>query len=203
MNRTSHSKAAVRRTPKGRDAVRKSILDATEKLLLKRGPSEISIREIAHAAKVKHPLIYRHFGSKNALIMAVHSRELGNVAEIVSKIEKLEGNILPMFETFEKDRWRQVALARAMIDGVDPRLLQNMFPVMQHLVELLKKRLSESDRETRHEPEVLAFAMGGMAMGWVLFQPFLMAATGLDGKSPEEMKELAVEMLEEFVQKVC
>ena len=164
MNRTSKPKAAGKHAPKGRDAVRKSIMDATEKLLLKRGPSEISVREIAHAAKVKHPIIYRHFGSKNALIMAVHSRELGNVAEIVSKIEKLEGNIGPMFETFEKDRWRQVALARAMIDGVDPHLLQNMFPVMHHVVKLLKKRISESGRENRHEPEELAVALGGMAM---------------------------------------
>ncbi len=196
-------KSTAKPPPQGRDEVKKAILDATEKLLLKRSPSEVSIREIAGAAKVKHPQIYRHFGSKNALIMAVHSRKLNKVRHALTKVDKLEGNVRTLFETYRKDRWRQIALARAMVDGVDPHLLQSQFPVMHRLVELIKARISASEKPPAFDAEVLAAAMGGMAMGWVLFEPFLVAATGLEDRSKDELTDIAIELLEEFVRKLC
>lgn len=57
--------------PRGREAVKKAILEATEKLLLARSPHEISVREIAKQANVKHSLVHRHFGTKDELIMAI------------------------------------------------------------------------------------------------------------------------------------
>lgn len=191
------------RPPRGGRQVKEAILAATEKLLLKHGPNEISVRAIAAAANVKHPLIYRHFGSKNALIFAVHERQLEVAKSVAAPITTLEGNIGKLFDTFAQNRWRQITLARAMIEGIDPKLLQNQFPVMQRLVELLRERSSGRSDRGNHDPELLAMAMGGLAMGWILFAPFLKASTGTEDLNHEEMNKKVVEILEEFVEKIC
>ncbi|HNU06912.1 MAG TPA: TetR/AcrR family transcriptional regulator [Pyrinomonadaceae bacterium] len=188
--------------PRGGHQVKEAILAAAERLLLKHGPSEISVRAIAAAANVKHPLIYRHFGSKNALILAVHERQLEVAKSVAEPITRLEGNIGKLFDTFAHNRWRQITLARAMIEGIDPKLLQNQFPVMQRLVELLRER-SKGGSNRNHDPESLAMAMGGLAMGWILFAPFLKASTGTEHLTDEEINRKAVEILEEFVEKIC
>lgn len=203
MNLTPRRRTKSDGAPHGREQVREAILAATEVLLLKHGPSEISVREIAAAANVKHPLIYRHFGSKNALILAVHERQLEAAKSVAAPITKLEGNIGKLFDTFAQNRWRQITLARAMIDGIDPKLLQNQFPVMQRLVELLRERSDGRTDRSSHDPEVLAMAMAGLAMGWILFAPFLKASTGTEDLNNEEMNRKVVEILEEFVEKIC
>ena len=188
--------------PHGRDEVKKAILNAAEKLLLKRSPSEVTVREIATAANVKHPLIYRHFGTKNGVILAVHTRKLEKVAKITGKVEALEGSIKTFFQTFEKDKWRQIALARAMIDGIDPRLIQNQFPIMEQLVALLKKRQNELDEETKFDAETMATVLGAIGLGWFLFEPFLLAATRLDEKNKDEIRLTVIEIIEEIIKKV-
>lgn len=188
--------------PHGRDEVKKAILNAAEKLLLKRSPSEITVREIAKAANVKHPLIYRHFGTKNGVILAVHTHKLEKVVKVTGKVEVLEGNVKTFFQTFEKDKWRQVALARAMIDGIDPRLIQNQFPIMEQLVELLKRKQNESDAETKFDPEMMAIILGAIGLGWFLFEPFLLAATRLDEKNKDEIRLTVIEIIEEIIKKV-
>jgi AcrR family transcriptional regulator len=185
--------------PRGRDAVKKAILEATEKLLLERYPHEISVREIALAAKIKHPLIHRHFGSKDELIAAVHAQNIGKVKLAVEKVEKIEGNIKVFFKAVEQNRFRQVALARAMIDGVDPHLLQDQFPVMKQFLELIKKKHQELGGKPKFDPKIVAAAVSATALGWMLYEPFLLAATGLEGENTEEIKQVIAEILEDFI----
>lgn len=188
-----------RKTLRGRESVKEAILGATAELLLKHSPSEISVRAIADRAGVKHPLIYRHFGSKNALILAVHMREVREAAPAIAEIENIEGNLGKFFATLEGNRWRQVSLARAMIDGVDPRLLQDRFPVMERLVKLLGKRLNAEPGSD--EPKLIAAALGAAAIGWMIFQPFLEQAAGLNHLSKSDQRDAMVRFLEDFVSK--
>lgn len=190
------------RIPHGRDEVKKAILNAAEKLLLKRSPSEITVREIAKTANIKHPLIYRHFGTKNGVILAAHTRKLGKVSKMTTKIEALEGNVKTFFQMFEKDKWRQVALARAMIDGIDPHLIQNQFPMMEQLVELLKKKQDELGGETKFDAETMAAVLGAIGLGWFLFEPFLLAATRMEERNKEEIRLNVINILEEFIRKI-
>ncbi len=188
--------------PFGRDEVKTAILDATEKLLLQRNPNQISVREIAKLANVKHPQIYRHFGSKNNLITAVYARSAENVKKVIGKIGELEGNIGTFFQAVEKNKSRQIALARAMIDGVDPNLLQNQFSVMQHLLELIKKRQNESESEPKFDARIASAVLTATAMGWILYEPFLLASTGLEKENIGEIKQKVAEILEELVRVV-
>lgn len=189
--------------PHGREAVKKAILDATEKLLLRKGPNKITVREIAEAANIKHPLIHRHFGTKDEVIMAVHFRGIKKVEKTVTGIENIEGNIGKFFEAVKKNRFRQVALARAMIDGVNPHTIQNKFPVMERLLALLRKRYAETRSESEFDPEVMTAFLAAAAFGWFLYEPFLLAATGLEDKNKDEIHRQAAEILEAIIGKLC
>jgi len=185
-----------RHASRGIEEVKTAILDAAEKLLLERNPNQISVREIAQAADVKHPLIFRHFGTKANLIMEVNFRSLSKVKNEVEKIENLEGNFFAFFQAVEKNKVRQIALARAMIDGIDPNLLQNHFAVMHRFVELVKKKQKESGTETEFDPRILAATMTATAFGWILYEPFLLASAGLDPADKEETVKSVARILE-------
>jgi AcrR family transcriptional regulator len=188
--------------PYGRDEVKKAILDATEKLLLRKSPNKITVREIAAAANIKHPLIHRHFGTKEDLIIAVHMRGVADIEKRVAEVENLEGNIATFFEAVKKNKFRQVALARAMLDGVNPRSIQTDFPVMKRLLELIRKRFDETKPETKFTPEVITAVLSATALGWFLYKPFLIASMDLEDKSTDELNKMVVEVLEEIISKI-
>ncbi len=196
------AKDSERRIPHGRDEVKKSILDAAEKLLAQKGPSEVTIRQIAEAANVKHPLIYRHFGTKDKLILETHERGISKIADNILQVENIEGNTGEFFDAIKNNRWRQIALARAMIDGVDPHLIQNEFPVMRRIVELLKKREETSGKNNRYGAEFSAAALAALALGWMIYEPFLLAATGLENEDKDELHQKVVAILEDMVSKI-
>src|SRR5262245_44666129 len=68
-------------SPRGRTEISDAILKATEQLLPKHNPTEISLRQIADAANINYSLIHRYFGTKEAVIMAAHERMLNKVGE--------------------------------------------------------------------------------------------------------------------------
>lgn len=53
------------------EAVKADILDATRKLALANGWPEVSIRKIGHAIEYTPPVIYEHFKSKEAILIAL------------------------------------------------------------------------------------------------------------------------------------
>ncbi|MGH9880832.1 MAG: TetR/AcrR family transcriptional regulator, partial [Pyrinomonadaceae bacterium] len=79
--------------PHGRAEIIEAILQATEKLLPKHNPTDISLRQIAEAANINYSLIHRYFGTKESVIMAAHERVLSKVGEQFSAVDRIEGNI--------------------------------------------------------------------------------------------------------------
>jgi AcrR family transcriptional regulator len=148
-------------------------------------------------------LIHRHFGTKAELIKEAHTILITQINAEIPPIENIENNVGLFFEAARKNKLRQLALARAMIEGVSPYALQNEFPVMQRLVQLLKKRADESETEKKFSPKISAAALGAIALGWILYEPFLFAATDLDNENPDEIHREVIEILEEFVKKIC
>jgi AcrR family transcriptional regulator len=190
-------------TPYGRDAVKEAVLDATEKLLLKKSPNKITVREIAEAAHIKHPLIHRHFGTKDEVIIAVHARRIADIEKHVQKIENVEGNIATFFEAVKKIKFRRIALARALMDGVPPRAIQAEFPVMKRLLELIKKKVDEKNSASKFSPEMITAVLSSTALGWFLYEPYLTAAMNLEEKTRDELHQTVVEILEEMVSHLC
>jgi len=198
----SPSRAAYK-VPRGGEAIKEAILRATEKLLSKHSPTEISLRQIARAANVNHSLIHRYFGTKENVVLAVHDRIISKLGEQFSAIESLDGNIGRLFKINEQNPSRRILLARAMLDGADPSLIRHHFPTVHQLIDLLKKKKSESAGSSEYDTETLAAFFVGAVMGWFLYEPFLLAATGLDAKNRDKVHREIVEILEKIATQLC
>jgi AcrR family transcriptional regulator len=182
--------------PRGRDEIIEAILQATEELLPKHNPSEISLRQIAEAANINYSLIHRYFGTKESVIMAAHERMLSKVGEQFSAVDRIDGNIGVLFKISGQNVSRRTLLARAMLDGADPHLIRHHFPIMHQLIDLLRKKKSETENPSEYDPETLAAFFAGSALGWFFFEPVLLASTGLDKKDKAEVHSQITEMLE-------
>ena len=189
--------------PHGRDEVKKAILDAAEQLLVTKSANKISVREIADLAQTKHPLIYRYFGTKAEVIRAAHARGIEKIETVVNKIDTLQENAGFIFEAVKKNKFRQIALSRAMIDGVDLRLVQTQYPVMNHLLGLLKKRNEEAAPDSKFDPQLMTAVLAATSLGWFLYEPFLLAATDMENKNKEELHKEVIKVLEEIIRKLC
>jgi TetR/AcrR family transcriptional regulator, repressor for neighboring sulfatase len=189
--------------PRGRDEIVNAILKTTEGLLPKHNPTEISLRQIADAANVNYSLIHRYFGTKEKVIMAAHERTLSKVGEQFSTVDQLDGNIGVLFKISGENVSRRTLLARAMLDGADPHLIRHHFPIMQQLIELLRKKKSRTKRPTEYNAETLAAFFAASALGWFFFEPFLLASTGLDKKDKKKVHRQITEMLEKTAALLC
>ena len=189
--------------PRGRAEIIDAILKATEQLLPKRNPTEISLREIAEAANVNYSLIHRYFGTKESVIMAAHERILDRIGEQFSTVDRLDGNIGVLFKINRENASRRTLLARAMLDGADPHLIRHHFPIMHQLIELLKKKKAKTRKPSEYDAETLAAFFAGSTLGWFFFEPFLLASTGLDKKDKKKVHREITRMLEKTADLLC
>jgi AcrR family transcriptional regulator len=189
--------------PRGREEIVNAILKATEGLLPKHNPTEISLRQIADAANVNYSLIHRYFGTKESVIMAAHERMLNKVGEQFSTVDRLDGNIGVLFRISGENVSRRTLLARAMLDGADPHLIRHHFPIMQQLIELLRQKKSRRKKPSDYDAETLAAFFAATALGWFFFEPFLLASTGLEKKDKKKVHHQITEMLEKTADLIC
>ena len=90
--------------------------------------------------------------------------------------------------------WR--AIARAILDGEVPSNLQSDFPVVRGLVEQFTSARESGDLDPQFDPRLVSAATVALALGWLLFEPFLLPAANLDDVEPEQLRgELHVFML--------
>jgi len=188
--------------PRGGEEIKEAILKATEKLLAKHSPTEISLRQIATAANVNHSLIHRYFRTKESVILAVHDRIIDKLGQQFSDIDTLDGNIEKLFKINAENPSRRILLARAMLDGADPQLIRHHFPTVYHLIELLRKKKAEAKTPTKFEAETLAAFFVASVMGWFLYEPFLLASTGLDKQNKDKVHRQVIEILEKMAEQL-
>ena len=150
-----------------------ALLDAAGRQLAARGAAGVSIRSVAAAARVNHGLVHRHFGSKDALVAAVLDDLAERLAARVAAAPNGAGWLVDPDDVVLDRFWR--ILARTILDGGDPAALQRHYPVVAGLVERMVRRGVAEDRARLAAARITAFALG-----WLVFEPFLEAAAGLD-----------------------
>jgi len=131
----------------------------------------VSVRDVARRAGVNHGLIHRHFGSKERLVAATIE---GLVDDIRARGTDLDGAV-------GASPYVRV-LAHALLEGQDPRRLQRAFPVVDDL--LRAARSAQDQGVIARDVDVRTLTALGMAagLGWLVFEPYLLAATGLGVK---------------------
>lgn len=160
----------------GRAATAAKVLTHAADLFAERGPAATSLRDIAAASGVNQGLIFRHVGNKDQLVGAVldHlARELESAREA--------GVDTATVDVLVERQWK--VLARSILDGYDPGLLQQRFPTVSTLVDRFRD-CHDSEADAR-----LAVAHTvALGLGWRLFGPFLRAAAGLEDVPEAELR---------------
>jgi AcrR family transcriptional regulator len=164
--------------PRGRERVVAALVEAATALFAERGPAGVSVRDIAARAGVNHGLLHRHFGSKQRLLRVVLDRLMRELATSVPLEMSSEG-LRELFTAVagRETYWR--ALARAVLDGEAPRLLQSRFPLVEHLVEGLTELQRAGALGREFDPRLVAAGIAAQVLGWLVFEPFLATAAGL------------------------
>jgi AcrR family transcriptional regulator len=79
------TKARSPRRRRTAEEAREAILDAAERQLKERGPDSLRLQELAAEVGMSHPTLLHHFGSRDALVLAVVERALRSVEDDVVK----------------------------------------------------------------------------------------------------------------------
>jgi TetR/AcrR family transcriptional regulator, repressor for neighboring sulfatase len=195
---TSKTSRQPRKTgrPFGKDDVVAAVIHAAGELFARRGFDGVSLRAIAKKAGVNHGLIHRHFGSKESL----HRQTLQNMADAMLADVRGTGAIDELarraFESLEKHEsfWRM--LARAILDGRSTGDLHREFPIARYMTDRVAAAMDNGSLRGGMDPRLVVASMFSFSLGFILFEPFIRAAAGLEGKRPNRVRDdiLAVAM---------
>ena len=164
---------------RGRTEVRNALLDAAATLFAARGVAAVSVRDVAAHAGVNHGLVHRHFGSKHALFTAVLDRGAREIASTAPASGAAETDaLLALFNAAAANQTYWRLLARALLDEKKPHEIQTEFPTIRRLLEALAGARRRGALAAELDPRMVAGAVAAMGLGWLLFEPFLLAAMG-------------------------
>lgn len=153
------------------ERVRTTVLPHAADLFAERGPAATTMRDIADRSGINAGLIFRHIGTKEAVVTSV----LDYLAEdLVSARDA--GAPRAVVEARAERSWK--VIARALLDGFDVARLQHGFPNIDQLLVAAHEHYDDDYTARVATADALA-----MQLGWRLFGPFLRAATGLDQQS--------------------
>ncbi|GAA4385394.1 TetR/AcrR family transcriptional regulator [Tsukamurella soli] len=147
---------------------------AATDLFAERGPAATSIRQIADRAGVNQGLVFRHLGTKDQVV--------GAVLDSLSA-QWVDG--LPPGTAARTDprlRRQLTVIARCSLDGYPVGRMQQRFPGMEVLL--------RQAATTHPDPRAAALATAhsvALGLGWLMFESFLLGATGLTELSGDEL----------------
>jgi AcrR family transcriptional regulator len=161
----------------GRDDVIAAVLTHAADLFAERGPAATSIRDIGVRSGVNHGLVFRYLGTKDQLVAAV----LNHLADEMALL--LEARAASDVIEAETERHLKV-MARAILDGFPVGQLQRRFPNAAKLVEH-----GEHSHHNKVAGRLAAANTMALELGWLLFEPFLRAATGIEDVSASDLRD--------------
>lgn len=168
-------------SPAGPEAVRRAVLDAAADLFARRDVEGVSLRDIAAAADVQLALIGRYVGTRRELIDAVFDDLSASLAqELVDRpLEQI---------SFERDstmgRWI-VVLHHLVVTGAGRDRTTASFNPVRALAGVLEENYGADPAGTA----VRAAQIAALALGWRLFERYLIAAGGLEAIPVQDLRD--------------
>ena len=156
---------------------RDALLRAAEELFAEKGVEAVSTREIAARAGVNSGLVHRHFGNKEALLREV----LESMTAEMSSVDPDGDESAILMRFFQAVRERETywkLLARTMLDGQPVDYVQGTFPTIEFATDVIRDLQSQGKGPTDFDPRAVAAIITAMAFGWLVFEPWLVAASG-------------------------
>jgi AcrR family transcriptional regulator len=149
----------------------------------------VSIREIAKRAGVNHGLIHRHFGSKENLRRITLQHMADTMLADVKGATTFDEITNRAFRSLEKHErfWR--ILARTLLDGRGVEDIHGRYPMAEYITGRVKAGIESGILKDNLDPRVTVAIMFSFSCGFSLFEPFVLAASGLDRVDPAEARK--------------
>ncbi|MCU0267275.1 MAG: TetR family transcriptional regulator [Acidimicrobiales bacterium] len=185
--------------PTGREEVSAALVDAATTLFAEHGFTAVSTRDIARAAGVSHTLLFRHFGSKDALIAAVaaHAAGFGPTAPASgSTVRPIDGT--SHLEMARASKIRTLLFARLGLDIEQHRHLPEVFPLLELYLQGVEAVPGvEPPVDVLAEPRVIAFLTLSLSSGYLLNEATVRTRFGFgtDGGALDAEVALAIDAL--------
>jgi AcrR family transcriptional regulator len=172
-----------------RAASEAALVDAAVVAFAAAGPAGVSLREVARAAGVTHPMVEQYFASKDGLVAAVGDRVTSTVASAIGRLEACDADgFAELLRTARRDPATTRLLVRAGLGDLRP----TGFPAC------LDGRVVDGavGRRTggaggRREERLGRYVASCLMLGWLTFDAFMTAAVRLGGVG-ERRRDLAV-----------
>ena len=177
---------------------RDALLRAAAELFAERGAEAVSTREIASKAHVNNGLIHRHFRTKDQLLREV----LTNLSAEVSTVDKEGEESAILIRFFHAVRERETywkLLARTMLDGQPIEDVQKTFPTMGLAVELIRDMQAQGKGPPDADPRAAAALIAAVAFGWLVFEPWLLAAGGFNEEEKDKAGRDVIRLVRDFL----
>ena len=175
--------------PKGKEAVMTAILEAATTLFAEKGPSAVSIRDIAAKAGVNHGLIHRHFGSKENLRLQVQHSLMKKINEDIGEPESYADAVSRLVKTLRNNDAFWKFLIRTFLDKKFSGDVEKSFPFLRKMVDFVTEAMKDNPLALDIDPRILAAGSSAMALGLLVFEKYLFPGTGLDEEPPEIVQE--------------
>ena len=171
---------------------REQLLDTAAKLFADLGYSGATTAELARAAGVTEPIIYRHFASKRDLFVALIDRtgeetirlwdkHMGDAPDPAERLRRLIG-ANPMVTTKGRGLYRVIVQAMTEIhDEQVLEALQRHITALHHFVTSEVARAQDNGQVSRRfSPEVTAWLLLHLGLGYGILAPLGIPGHGRD-----------------------
>jgi TetR/AcrR family transcriptional regulator, repressor for neighboring sulfatase len=171
-----------------REETTATILDAAEKLFVRRGYTAVTIREIAAEAGVSHALVHRYLGSKEDVYRATlrHNETLVRDAA-AGEDELLEATRLMLREAVLRQQRYLRLIAHSTLHGLSYEQTSGRFAATERLIELADRVAQDGEYDTgAPSPRFVIVSLVAMLLGWSSSRDWLLRVAGLEDMSEEE-----------------
>ena len=165
--------------PHGPEEVVRAVVDVAIDMFSKHGYSGVSLRQVAAAAGVNPGLVHRYIGSKEDVLRAVFDRfnyELEEGPHAVTGPPLTPGAEQLIYA-------QQRIIAHLTLEGYDVSVFRTQSP----LADLILATIHDHDEIDDRTARIRTLQILALGLGWRLFEPFLLGATGLDEGDKEDI----------------
>jgi AcrR family transcriptional regulator len=157
---------------------RELIVRAAGRLFAQRGYAGTRLEDVAAAAQVTKPIVYRHFGSKKALYLALlskHENDLPSFFEGVEGLVEPEQVVCAILECWldyvreNQHAWSMLFRDRSGDEEIQDVRRRVSLRAREVLAEFIAERAEESIPRDQIQPtaELLTSGLAGLALWWI------------------------------------
>lgn len=168
--------------PAQRNSTRQRLINAALELFATQGVAETTTRQIAELAQVNEVTLFRHFGNKHGLLLAVISESavFKDLGESLRKQAEQPGNVSQALRDYASDRLQaleQVPLVLSVVGEARQYPVENrialgrgLTQVNRYVAEYLATVMEREQLHTRLSAEKLASLLNSLLLGYAVIE---------------------------------